>query len=316
MIAAPDGGERGACEPKCALAHRASTASIAGPIPSGPSELTWTSSSRPPVGPTWNAGVPCTPAACAAAAARSTSGSTAARRARVEQLLAVEAGHAGGDLADEPIGDPAGVLGALAGVEAVDDVPEVVSPAGGDRRPQRLVGVGADERHAVEDDPQLAGLDVLVDEVGQRRRAPTARSRGTAGRRTRPASPAPWASRAPRPAARSRRRATARTRRAAVACEPVRGLARPRRRGRRSGWRRSGRRRVRQPRQHDREARAWVAKSVHRDRPSMPRSRRSRPAGGSCASSCQWDIVPLELPTLSRPTWPRSTCANACETNG
>ena len=30
----------------------------------------------------------------------------------------------------------------------------------------------------------------------------------------------------------------------------------------------------------------------------------------------QWDIVPFTLPTLSRPTWPRSTCAKACETNG
>ena len=27
-------------------------------------------------------------------------------------------------------------------------------------------------------------------------------------------------------------------------------------------------------------------------------------------------IVPLGFPTLSSPTWPRSTCANACETNG
>ena len=32
--------------------------------------------------------------------------------------------------------------------------------------------------------------------------------------------------------------------------------------------------------------------------------------------SHQWLIVPFGLPTLSRPTWPRSTCANACETNG
>ena len=30
----------------------------------------------------------------------------------------------------------------------------------------------------------------------------------------------------------------------------------------------------------------------------------------------QWDIVPLGLPTLSRPTWPRSTCAKAWLTNG
>ena len=32
--------------------------------------------------------------------------------------------------------------------------------------------------------------------------------------------------------------------------------------------------------------------------------------------SAQCDIVPFGLPTLSRPTWPRSTSANACETNG
>ena len=30
----------------------------------------------------------------------------------------------------------------------------------------------------------------------------------------------------------------------------------------------------------------------------------------------QCDIVPLTLPTFSRPTWPWSTAANACETNG
>ena len=43
---------------------------------------------------------------------------------------------------------------------------------------------------------------------------------------------------------------------------------------------------------------------------------------GSSSSVCalarrpQWVIVPLGLPTLRRPTWPRSTSAKACETKG
>ena len=37
------------------------------------------------------------------------------------------------------------------------------------------------------------------------------------------------------------------------------------------------------------------------------------PDDGSGDSSVQWDIVPFGLPTLSKPTWPRSTCANACD---
>ena len=32
--------------------------------------------------------------------------------------------------------------------------------------------------------------------------------------------------------------------------------------------------------------------------------------------SSQWDIVPFGFPTLSKPTWPRSTSAKAWETNG
>ena len=84
-----------------------------------------------------------------------------------EQLLDVETGDAGGDLADERVADPAGVLRPLTRVEPVDDVPEMVILAGGDRRAQRLVGVVADEREAVEDDPQLAGLDVLVERTGR-----------------------------------------------------------------------------------------------------------------------------------------------------
>jgi hypothetical protein len=43
--------------------------------------------------------------------------------------------------------------------------------------------------------------------------------------------------------------------------------------------------------------------------------------GVMCSSSHpaarrQCDIVPFTSPTLSRPTWPRSTSAKACETNG
>ena len=30
----------------------------------------------------------------------------------------------------------------------------------------------------------------------------------------------------------------------------------------------------------------------------------------------QWLIVPFGFPTFSSPTWPRSTCAKAWETNG
>ena len=52
-------------------------------------------------------------------------------------------------------------------VEAVDDVPEVVYLRGGDRGTQRLVGVGADEGHAAEDDPQLARPHVVGDQCRQ-----------------------------------------------------------------------------------------------------------------------------------------------------
>ena len=125
-----------------------------------------------------------------------------------EERRAVETGDSSRDLSDELVGDPAGVLGALARIEAVDDVPEVVVLAGGDRGAQRLVGVGADEGQAVEDDPQLPARDVVLDAGPAASRATTARSTGTAGRRTRRASPARPASRARRRAARSRRRAT------------------------------------------------------------------------------------------------------------
>ena len=40
------------------------------------------------------------------------------------------------------------------------------------------------------------------------------------------------------------------------------------------------------------------------------------PDDGSGDSVGQWEIVPFGCPTLSNPTWPRSTCAKACETNG
>jgi hypothetical protein len=64
------GGERHPGEPKGPLAHRASAASIAGTIPSGPRERMGTSFSRRPVEPSSKEGVLSTPDAFAAAAAR------------------------------------------------------------------------------------------------------------------------------------------------------------------------------------------------------------------------------------------------------
>src|SRR5262249_60465390 len=51
-------GEAAGEQPKGAVAHSASTASIEGRRPSGASVVSDTSSSRPPVRPTWNDGVP------------------------------------------------------------------------------------------------------------------------------------------------------------------------------------------------------------------------------------------------------------------
>ena len=52
----------------------------------------------------------------------------------------------------------------------MDDVPEMIFRSGGDRGAQCFVGVGADEGQAAEDDPQLAGLHVVLDE--RRHRVP------------------------------------------------------------------------------------------------------------------------------------------------
>jgi hypothetical protein len=130
--------------------------------------------------------------------------------ARLDEVDAVEVGGAGGDLADEVVRDPTGVLGALTRVEAVDDVPEVVLLASGDRGAQRLVGVGADEGQAVEDDPQPAGLDVVLDQRRQRLPCPLSTVGALQVGVLKPVSPALLASRGRRPAARCRRRATAR----------------------------------------------------------------------------------------------------------
>jgi hypothetical protein len=55
------------------------------------------------------------------------------------------------------------------------------------------------------------------------------------------------------------------------------------------------------------------------EKPVGPRER----SGGSSTRprapalrACQWDKVPFTFPTFSRPTWPWSTAAKACETNG
>ena len=94
VIAAPSSGERGADASRSdALVHRASTASIAGTIPSGSSESTCTSSSRPPVGPTSKDGVELTPAARAASAARSSSWLDRAVPAGRRGARAIEAGQ-------------------------------------------------------------------------------------------------------------------------------------------------------------------------------------------------------------------------------
>ena len=43
---------------------------------------------------------------------------------------------------------------------------------------------------------------------------------------------------------------------------------------------------------------------------------RTRAHGGAWVRNAQCDIVPFGFPTWRSPTWPRSTCAKACETNG
>ena len=126
-------------------------------MPSGPSELSGTVCSFPPVLPIWKAGVPAMPAALAARLASAISATThgalrAATRARA------------GDLVEQRLGHPAAVLVALAVIEVLDDVPETVLTPGGDRGAQRSIRVGPEEREPAEHDPHLALPHVPVDE--------------------------------------------------------------------------------------------------------------------------------------------------------
>jgi hypothetical protein len=68
----------------------------------------------------------------------------------------------------ELITDPAAVLGALAAVELVDEVPELVLGAGGDHRQQGELGIRPEEGQPAEDDAHATGPDVLGDDGRER----------------------------------------------------------------------------------------------------------------------------------------------------
>ena len=90
-----------------------------------------------------------------------------------------------GDVAQEVVGHVAGVLGALRGVERLQERPQpaLLLRAGGDLRGADRVRAEEAQRARLQLD--LAGLDVVVDQRGQRLLGSLRRRSGTAGRRTR-----------------------------------------------------------------------------------------------------------------------------------
>jgi hypothetical protein len=71
--------------------------------------------------------------------------------ALLREVRGIESGLPG-DLVEDVFRNPAGVLDALAAVDAVDDVPQTIVSAGGDGRAQSGLRVRPDEGEAAEDD--------------------------------------------------------------------------------------------------------------------------------------------------------------------
>ena len=167
-----DGGEAGAREPQGALAHRRERRLDRRRDPVGAERVDRDELERPPVGPSWNDGVLLH--ACRLrrrGGAVDLRGDRAVPSASSRSFPPSRPGTSAAISLASGIAHPAGVLGALACIEAVHDVPEVVVPAGGDRGPERRVRVGPDEREPVEDDPQLARPTYVANSVGSASRA-------------------------------------------------------------------------------------------------------------------------------------------------
>src|SRR3954454_4624641 len=88
------------------------------------------------------------------------------RRAHVAPHLAdLQPGHAPGDLVEEAVGEPAGVLGALVRIENEREVVGLVLLGRGEHRLAPLLGVRTDELQHPRVDTYLARPDVLLDHV-------------------------------------------------------------------------------------------------------------------------------------------------------
>ena len=86
--------------------------------------------------------MPLIPSASASAAASSIAAVTSAESLASSMRSTSSSGTAAPTAAGEVLSDPAGVLGALVRVDEIDDVPGLLLLAGGERRAQRLLGLG------------------------------------------------------------------------------------------------------------------------------------------------------------------------------